>query len=131
MNVTLKYGSFIADIYHDARSHERHTQTRLFHCRYFTPMPQLTQDCDRVVIIGIPPTDGMDFMPMDVIKLFQMMMDIRISEDYCRSDIWVVDYANLTLRHVIKLTPSDLKKFVLCAIVSSSNIFSISNDSRT
>jgi len=50
-------------------------------------------------------------------------MEIRISEDYCRSDIYVADYGNMTLRHVTKITPSVVKKFELCALVSSTNIF--------
>jgi hypothetical protein len=87
-------------------------------------MPQLTADCDRVVIIGVPPSDGKDFNALYVARLFQMMMEIRISEDYCLSDIYVVDYGNITLRHITKFTPSFLKKFELCAFVSSIYIFS-------
>jgi hypothetical protein len=86
-------------------------------------MPHLTPDCDRVIAIGMLPRDGMDFNPLHVIKLFQMMMEIRISEDYCRSDIYAVDFAAMTLRHVTKFTPSIVKKFELCVIVSSTNIF--------
>jgi len=81
-------------------------------------MPQLTPDCDRVVLIGVAPTDGMEFNSLHAVKLFQMMMEIRISEDYWRSDIYLMDFGNLTLRHVTKVTPSFVKKFELCAIVS-------------
>jgi hypothetical protein len=94
-------------------------------------MPQLTPDSDRVVIISIPPLDGMDFSSLNVVKLFQMMMEIRISEDYCRSDIYVADYGNMTLRHVTKITPSVVKKFQLCAIVSSTNNFCVNNEYRS
>jgi len=94
-------------------------------------MPQLTPDCDRVVLIGMAPTDGMEFNPLHAIKLIQLMMEIRISEDYCRSDIYVIDFGNFTLRHVTKITPSLVKKFELCAIVSSKNIFCVKNESRT
>jgi len=65
------------------------------------------------------------------LKLFQMMMEIRISEDYWRSDIYVADYGNFTLRHVTKVTPSLVKKFELCALVGSTNIFCVNNESRT
>jgi hypothetical protein len=94
-------------------------------------MPQLTKDCDRVVVIFLPPTDGKDFVWLDVIKLFQMMMEIRISEDYWRYDIYVLDYANITLRHVTKITPSDMKKFEICVLVSNTNIFCVNNESRS
>jgi len=50
-------------------------------------MPQLTPDCDRVVVFGLPPTDGMAFNALYMTKLFRKMMEIRISEDYCRSEI--------------------------------------------
>jgi len=66
-----------------------------------------------------------------VVRLLQMLMEIRISEDYWRSDIYVVDYGNFTLRHVTKVTPSFVKKFELCAIVSSKNNFYVNNESRT
>jgi len=94
-------------------------------------MPQLTPDCDRVTVFGLPPTDGMEFNPLHAIKLIQMMMEIRISEDYCRSDIFVIDFGNFTLRHVTKITPSIVKKFELHVIVSSKNIFCVNSEFRT
>ena len=81
-------------------------------------MPQLTPDCDRVVVFGFPPSDGMDFNALYVIRIIQMVMEIRISEDYCLSDILVVDYCNITLRHMTKITPSLMKKYEICAVVS-------------
>lgn len=90
-------------------------------------MPQLTSDCDRVVVVGLLPKDGLDFIPLNIIRLFQLMMEIRMSEDYCRSDIYVIDYGNITLRHVSKITPSHVKKFEICAFVSGTDIFCISN----
>jgi len=93
-------------------------------------MPQLTPDCDRVVVFGFPPSDGMDFNLLYVLRLFQMMMEIRISEDYWLSDIYVIDYANITLRHVSKITPSMVKKYEMCALVSNRNIFYVNNDNR-
>jgi hypothetical protein len=90
-------------------------------------MPQLTPDCDRVIVIGVPPTDGMDFNSVYVVRLFQMMTEIRISEDYCRSDILVVDFGNITLRHVTKTPPSLIKKSEICAQVNSTNIFCLNN----
>jgi len=86
-------------------------------------MPQLTADCDRVIVIGVPPSDGMDFNTIYGIRFFQMMMEIRISEDYCLSDIYVADFGNITLRHITKITPSLVKKFELCAFVSSTYAF--------
>jgi len=92
-------------------------------------MPQLTPDCDRFVLIAVAPTDGVDFNMLYVLKLFQMMTEIRMSEDYWRSDIYVADFANISLCPVTKITPSFVKKFELCAIVSSANIFCVNNES--
>jgi len=86
-------------------------------------MPQLTPDCDRVMVLGFPPSDGMDFSMLYLLRLIQMVMEIRISEDYCLSDILIVDYCNITLRHMTKVTPSLIKKYEICAVVSMTYIF--------
>jgi len=93
-------------------------------------MPQLTTDCDRVTVFGLPPTDGIEFNMLYLVKLVQMTMEIRMSEDYWLSDIYVMDYGNFTLRHVTKITPSLVKKCEVCAIVSSTIIFCVNNESR-
>jgi len=90
-------------------------------------VPQLTSDYDRVVVLGLLPKDSLDFFPVNCLRLFQLMMEIRMSEDYCRSDIYVIDYCNITLGHVSKITPSHVKKFELCAFVSGIDIFCINN----
>ena len=86
-------------------------------------MPQLTPDCDRLIVIGVPPSDGMDFNSQYALKLIQMVMEITISEDYCRSYILLADYGNVTLGHVTKISPSWVKKYELCAFVSGTNIY--------
>ena len=91
-------------------------------------MPQLTADCNRVVVLGVPPSDGTDYNTLSVFRLFQMLTEIRMSEDYCLSDILVGDFDNVTLRHIAKVTPPLLKKFELCALVSSSYNFYVYKD---
>ena len=86
-------------------------------------MPQLTPNSDRVVVLGVPPSDGMDFNTLNVFRLFQMLTEIRISEDYCLSDILVADFRNFTLSHIAKITPPLVKKIELCALVSSTYTF--------
>jgi len=88
-------------------------------------MPQLTPDGNRVIILGVPPSDGVEFNGLHMVKLIQMVMEIKISEDYYLSDILVADYGNITLRHITKITPSLVKKYELCAFVSSTYIFFI------
>jgi hypothetical protein len=108
---------------------QQHSQMSLLLCSIFFPMPQLTPDCDRIIVIKLP-TDGTDFVALYVCKLIQMVMEITITEDYCRSYIFVMDYVNVTLRHVTKITPSWVKKYELCAVVSSTNNFYVFNNSR-
>jgi len=122
----IKFTATQNHIYKRVLSQEN-CQIWLFHCRFCFPFPQLTPDCDRVVVYLVQPTDGMEFNTLYVIKLFHMMMEIRISEGYWRSDIYVMDFGNVTLRHVTKVTPSLVKKFELCVIVSSKNIFCANN----
>jgi len=93
-------------------------------------MPQLTPDCDRVVVVVLPPLNGMEFHPLYMIKLVQMVMEIRISEDYWLSDIYEADYANISLQHISKIRPSLIKKYEICALLSNRNIFYVNNDNR-
>ena len=93
-------------------------------------MHQLKPECDKLIVIGVPPSDDMDFNSEYAITLIQMIMQITISEEYCRSYIILADYCNITLGHVTKITPSWLKKYELCAVVSGTNNFWVMNDSR-
>jgi hypothetical protein len=47
-----------------------------------------------------------------------MVQEIRISEDYCNSDIIILDLANYTLGHVPKVNLTHVKKYELCVLVS-------------
>jgi len=93
-------------------------------------MTQLTTDCDRVVVIYIPTSDVMDFNILRIMRLLQMMMEIKTSEVFCRSDIYVAHYGNLTLRQISEITPSMLTKFELCAFVCYTYTFCVHKDSR-
>jgi hypothetical protein len=93
-------------------------------------MPQLTPDCDRVVVMGPLPSDATNWNVLHAIRLFILMMEIKISEDYCGSDIFVADFGNYTIGHITKVTPSYVKKYELCAVVSSTNLFIVNNFSR-
>ena len=106
------------------------SQIWLFCCRFFFPMPQLTPNCERVLVLGFQPTDGTEFSPLHMAKIIQLVTEIRSSEDYCLSDIVVVDYANISPRHVTKFTPDVVKKYELCAFVSSTYIYCINKDNR-
>jgi len=81
-------------------------------------MPQLTQDFDRVIVLGLSSTDAASFDALDQAKIGQMVLEIRMSEDYCSSDIYIVDLSRYTLGHVPKFSLPLIKKHLLCAFVS-------------
>jgi hypothetical protein len=82
-------------------------------------MPKLTPQHDRVIIYGLINPDVNEFDILHQIKLPQMIQEIRISEDYCRSDIIVCDMANYSLAHILKVSVPYVKKYELCVLVSS------------
>jgi hypothetical protein len=82
-------------------------------------MPQLTPDFDRVVINAVLSKEISKYNLLNHIKMALMVSEIRISEDYCHSDVHIYDLANFTLPHVAKFTLTDLKKYELCALVSA------------
>jgi len=82
-------------------------------------MPQLTPDCDRVIILGLTSSEPACFDALDHVKIGQMILEIRISEDYCSSDIYIVDLARYSVGHVPKFTFPLTRKYFLCAFVST------------
>jgi hypothetical protein len=90
-----------------------------FPCRFYTPMPQLTSNCDRVIVWGLQTSDTAHYNATNAIKICLMIVDIRTREDFCLSDIYVLDLANLSLGHVAMFTVLDMKKLALCSFVST------------
>jgi hypothetical protein len=88
-------------------------------------MPQLTPEYERVTIYGFLTSDTTHFNIIEYIKMIQMIQEIRMSEEYCSSDITIFDLANYTLAHVPKISLADVKKYELCALVSISIIMHV------
>ena len=82
-------------------------------------MPQLTPEFERVIIYAYSPTDAKNFDVCSHIKLMLKVQEVRMSEDYCHSDIIIYDLANFTVGHVPKITLTDVKKYELCVMVSA------------
>jgi len=82
-------------------------------------MPKLTTDYDRFIIIGLTSSDAAGFDALDHIKVGQMILEIRISEDYCRSDIYIVDFSRFTSGHMSQFNFPLIEKYFLCAFVST------------
>ena len=82
-------------------------------------MPQLTAEFDRVIVYSMISTDATHFYPEYCMKVMLMLQDIRISEDYCHSDIIILDLANYTVAHAAKFSIALVKKYEMCVLVSA------------
>lgn len=90
-------------------------------CSFCIPVSQLTPDCDRVILFGLQTSDTTHYNALNAIKLCHMIMEIRISEDYCLSDVYVVDLEKYSLGHVRQVTIPLIRKFEICVLVSTGN----------
>jgi hypothetical protein len=81
-------------------------------------MPQLTPDYDRVMVFRLLTPNTTHFDLINILKIIQMVMEVRISEDYCRSDIQIYDLSFISVGHISKFTLPLLRKYEMCAIVS-------------
>jgi hypothetical protein len=61
--------------------------------------------------------DPSNIFIQDILKLCFMVQDVRMSEDYCLSDVYIMDYNNFTVGHISKVTLPALKKMEVCAMV--------------
>jgi hypothetical protein len=100
------------------RAKEKKSEMYPFSYRFYIPMPELTSDCDRVILFGLQTSDTTNFDALSYIRVIQMVLEIRILEDYCLSDIYIMDLAKYSLGHIPQFTIPFLKKFTLCAVVS-------------
>jgi hypothetical protein len=83
------------------------------------PLPQLTEELDRVTISAIFDPDPENYSVLDAIKLLFMILNIRTRDDYCLSDIFIFDVNNLTMAHAAKYTIPIWKKIEVCGLVST------------
>jgi hypothetical protein len=68
--------------------------------------------------MGCLDPDPSNTVVFDILKLWFMVLDIRMCEDYCLSDIYIVDYNNFTVGHISKVTLQALKMMEVYAMVS-------------
>jgi hypothetical protein len=70
-----------------------------------------------VTVLGCLEPDPTKIIVQDILKLSFMVQDVRMCEDYCMSDIYIMDYNRFTVGHVGKVTLPILKKMEVCAMV--------------
>ncbi|KAJ8913655.1 hypothetical protein NQ315_007372 [Exocentrus adspersus] len=77
----------------------------------FVPLPKPSKELHRVYVMKIV-GDPEDF---DTYKFFANalnMMDVRLHYDIVVGDVYIIDYENLKMGHVVKMTPVHIKKVV-------------------
>nr|CAH7724662.1 unnamed protein product [Callosobruchus chinensis] len=77
---------------------------------YCIPLPKVTEEGYRITVMkndGLPPEE---FDPYNVIAHMANVMEIRINEDVTIGDIYIYDFSNAKMGHIVKLTPIVLKK---------------------
>lgn len=84
--------------------------------RCFIPLPQLTEEYDRVSIVTCLDPDSDKYIVYDILKMVIMVLDIRCIEDYHISDIILIDLHNLTMGHVLKYTLPMLKRIEVLTV---------------
>jgi hypothetical protein len=86
--------------------------------RCFIPLPQLTEDYDRVSLLAYLDQDPSKYNVYDIFKMIFMILEIRKMEDYNLAEILIVDLENITMGHVVKYTLPAIKKLEISALVS-------------
>nr|BAI94568.1 CRAL-TRIO domain containing protein [Diacamma sp. Okinawa-2006a] len=88
--------------------------TQVHKCMQWVHLPKLTPTKCRVIITRLINTDSSLLHPVDVFKYYLMLLDLRIDEDLVNSEIFIWDAADVTINHLVKYTPTVLKKYDLC-----------------
>ncbi|XP_069699125.1 alpha-tocopherol transfer protein-like [Periplaneta americana] len=82
----------------------------------FFPMPELTPEGDRVIMIKYLTKDAINYTHEDIAKVVLMVNEARLCEEYCSSDIYVFDLENYTLGHASRITFTTAKKSIVCLL---------------
>jgi predicted transglutaminase-like protease len=87
-------------------------------------MPQLTPECDRIIVFGYQTSDPTRFIAEDFFKVALMTLEILSIEDYSLSTIFIFDFKNYTLGHAPKITLPLSKKCETCTMVCTDSVSS-------
>ncbi|XP_069699160.1 alpha-tocopherol transfer protein-like [Periplaneta americana] len=83
---------------------------------FYTAMPQMTPEYDRVVCFGLLSNDPTDFVIEEWCRMALMTFEVRMCEDYSLRDIFICDMANYTLAHLPKFSFPSMKKVEVCTV---------------
>lgn len=76
----------------------------------YAPLPNLTKDLYRVFVFQFTKECPESYSPTLVANYVTSVFELKILEDVSLGVILVADFSNITLRHIIKVPPTLLKK---------------------
>ncbi|XP_071570703.1 alpha-tocopherol transfer protein-like [Temnothorax nylanderi] len=69
-------------------------------------LPSLTEEGYRVTIFRLRDPDMEKFSVQAIVRRVLMLLDIRLLEEVCLSNIFVVDFENFSMAHIAKFIPT-------------------------
>lgn len=89
------------------------------------PLPKLTKDLYRVVLFYFKNASPDEYNPVFTISYAVAMHELRYLEDVSMGVIFILDFTNVTVGHMLKATPTVMKKLnaLLSVPFSSSSYF--------
>ncbi|XP_012534312.1 alpha-tocopherol transfer protein-like [Monomorium pharaonis] len=77
-----------------------------FNTAYFFPLPSLTEEGYRATIFRLRDTDIEKFSFQAITRRALMLLDIRLEEEVCLSNIMIIDLEGLSMAHFTKFIPT-------------------------
>lgn len=77
---------------------------------YLVPLPKPTAAFSRIICFKLKDANVEKFDVIDSLGYLMNIIEVRLREDYCLSDIYIYDLQGTTIGHVLKVSPMILKK---------------------
>ncbi|KAJ8926574.1 hypothetical protein NQ314_021045 [Rhamnusium bicolor] len=100
--------SLIPEMYEDKHPCLPHMQ-ETFDMFYITPLPKPTKDLYRVIVMKIM-AEPDDFDVDNFLGHLMNIIEVKIQEDVALGDVYLIDYVNFKMGHVVKMTPMHIRR---------------------
>ncbi|XP_031332058.1 alpha-tocopherol transfer protein-like isoform X2 [Photinus pyralis] len=77
---------------------------------YLVPLPKPTAAFSRIICFKLKDANVEKFDVIDTLGYLMNIIEVRLREDFCLSDIYIYDLQGTTIGHVLKISPTILKK---------------------
>ncbi|PSN57148.1 hypothetical protein C0J52_01308 [Blattella germanica] len=78
----------------------------------FVPLPTLTPDNCRVMLGSLVDPTLTKHNPHHILKIANMVLDVRNNSEFCPNDIYILDVKNVTLGHVLRYPISLIHEWI-------------------